>query len=86
MKTVYKYPVPFGDTVEVEIPVFAKFLKLDVQHGFQYLWALVDTDEAPARRTFHWRGTGHDCSDVGHYVGTVMVQGGAFVFHLFEGK
>lgn len=84
MKTVYKYPVPFGDEVTVEIPVFAKILHLNMQHGEPCIWALVDSDEKPAKRRFMWRGTGHNADGVGHYVGTIIVEGGQFVFHLFE--
>jgi hypothetical protein len=84
MKVVYKYPVPLADEVVVEIPVFAKILRVDLQFGEPCMWALVDTDEKPSKRRFMWCGTGHSADGVGAYVGTVLVSGGSFVFHLFE--
>ena len=50
--------------------------------------AKVDTSESKQNRVFYWRGTGrgtgHDASGLGRYVGTIQELG--LVFHLFEGR
>lgn len=85
MKTVHKFPFPIGHLVRLEVPKFATFLKVDVQNGDQpCMWFLVDTDEPKQRLTFTLRGTGHDCEDVGAYVGTFQMYDGKIVMHVFE--
>ncbi len=51
-----------------------------------FIWALVDTDAPEEARVFHVRGTGHPADALGRYVGTFQIDGGALVFHLFEGE
>jgi hypothetical protein len=88
MKSVYKYPLPISDMVDLYLPAGAQILTLQVQRGNTCLWCLVETDnlafEQPRR--FRWFGTGHAIEDAERltYVGTVLSPCESLVFHLFE--
>lgn len=88
-KTIYKFPLlPSGEKTRIAMPQGASILALQVQRDTPCIWALVDPKASPVERTFHIAGTGHrlpDLFDNGDgYVGTFQVEGGQFVFHLFD--
>lgn len=83
-QTIYKYPFRIDDEVEIEMPVGATLLTVQIQHGQPCLWALVDPVKSEERRKILIRGTGHDAPGVGRYISTFQMQGGALVFHAFE--
>lgn len=100
MKTIWKFPFPIRDTVEIEMPVGATVLssvepaRLEhAEHGLA-IWAAVDPDWPTETRVFHVVGTGHDMPDTPlTYIGTAhdnpITYGGSslsghFVWHLFE--
>ena len=92
MKTIHKFPIPCNSDVEIEAPEQSKLLHVGLGlaeanrlHPTSVcLWFLVDT--ALPKQTCHFqvRSTGEDCSDVGKHLGTVVVNGGEFVWHVFE--
>lgn len=82
--TVYKYPLPLGDVVEVEMPAGAQILTVQTQHGQPCIWAMVTPDAPPVVRRFRVAGTGHDLGEVGAYLGTFQLLEGAFIGHVFE--
>jgi hypothetical protein len=82
--TIYKYPAPIDDEFTVEMPRGAQVLSVAIQDGIPCMWALVNPKEPLESRRFHWRGTGHPANLMGRFVGTVLMHGGALVFHLFE--
>lgn len=87
MKTIWKYPLTVVDEVEVEMPMSAEILALQMQHGVPCLWALVAQNNPPVKRRFKLYGTGHDVDSrftKEHHVGTYQMHNGALVFHLFE--
>lgn len=86
MTTVFKYPVEITDNVFVEMPVGAEILCVQLQRGVPCIWAKVDPKVVTSRRRFRWAGTGHPLNpERDHrYVGTVQMEDGALVFHLFE--
>ena len=85
MKRVYKYEVPINDRCAIMMPVGARLLHLAEQDGAPCLWALVDPVAPVEARHFRLAGTGHDVDcHILAYVGTVLLRGGALVFHLFE--
>ena len=89
MLTVFKYPVPFGDYFVLDLPLGAKVLAVDVQHGQPQLWALVNPDHKTEPRRFRFAGTGHpieDTADCLEYISTFQVEGGSLIFHIFEVK
>ena len=83
---VWKYPVPFEDEFELDMPDGAELLHFGNQFEKGQLWALVDPSQPLAKRTFRVAGTGHSM-DGGlyyYYIGTAQFGGGALIFHLFE--
>ncbi len=82
-RRVFKYQFSQGIHQAFEMPRGAEVLTAQVQHGVVCLWARVDTRMPMELRRFVIIGTGHDGAD-GKYVGTVQMDGGDFVFHVFE--
>ena len=80
--------------VQISMPINAEILCVQVQNGVPQIWAsLSDTSAIPMSgrfiiRTFRWIGTGHQYSDNGirEYVGTVQLNEGAHILHLFMEK
>lgn len=90
MKTIYKYPVPIQEEFTLELPVDHKILSFQEQNGLLYIWCLVNTDSKVFSPTFYLFGTGQDLSDYSYriqsylsFVGTVQLDKGTLVFHLF---
>jgi hypothetical protein len=83
MKTIWKWKL--GPETTIDMPHGAKLLAVQDQNGEPHLWALVDPSAKTYPRTFRVYGTGHNMPDEpGQYVGTVQMQGGAMVVHVFE--
>ena len=71
----------------IYMPIGAKLLTVQLQHGEPQLWAMVDAGAPKEVRTFRTYGTGHDLPDEpGQYVGTFQMLGGNLAFHVFEDK
>lgn len=82
---IYKYPLPMKDEVTLDLPDRARVLCAQVQDGQPYVWTLVDTTAPVRPRILHVVGTGHPFP-AGNlvYVGTVQLDAGRLVFHVFE--
>jgi len=68
MKTIYKYHIPFGNEVTVQMPKNAELYKFGLQgivngHPDICVWALVDTETEITDRKFRIFGTGHPIPD-----------------------
>jgi len=83
VKQVWKFSLPATGTFELEMPVGARVLAVQTQNHSPFMWALVDPDAPKEQRRFRIVGTGHPAHDE-PYLGTFQLQGGSFVFHLFE--
>lgn len=65
MRTIYKYPLPFNDISEVQLPKDAKILSVGAQGNSLLsrrlmLWVLVESNQTEmSTRTFRILGTGH---------------------------
>lgn len=85
MKTIYKYTIAIGGEQEVFMPKGAELLHAAAQHDIVTFWALVDPAAEKEPRIFTALGTGWTTEEQNlHFVGTVLLQGGIFVFHVFE--
>lgn len=84
-QTIYKYRLEVEDEQRISMPSGAQILTVQMQDNWPHLWALVDPILASEERTILIRGTGHDAPGVGRYISTFQMQGGALVFHAFEG-
>jgi hypothetical protein len=85
--TIWKYQIRTTDLQTIEMPEGARILSVQVQHGAPTVWALVDPANPLVERMLIVCGTGNPCpSNLGAYVGTYQLQGGALVFHVFEAE
>lgn len=88
MRTIHKYTIPFTDDFTIQLPDGAQPLRAMVQVGQPHLWAIVDPDRKKYPRHFRLIGTGHPIAEEDFsyldFVDTIMLEGGALVFHLFE--
>jgi len=69
------------------MPRGAQVLSLAVQHGRPTIWALVDTAQPAEEREFGIFATGeqiHARKGQLKFIDTFLVEGGAYVFHVFE--
>lgn len=84
MKTIHKYVLT---PTQTNVPTFerARFLHVNDQHGQVTLWAEVNTLERECVRDVHVVPTGGDVPAGAEYVGTVLLQAGLLVFHVYVG-
>lgn len=85
-QAVWKYHL-HSPVTQLEMPLFATVLSVGAVGGEAYLWALVDP-VTPRRetRTIHCVNTGvnFEFARDAQYYGTVLLNGGVFVTHVFE--
>lgn len=82
---IWKFPVEPSERPLVWMQEGAKILHFGLQGNTPCLWALCDSDAPKEGREFRQFGTGHDIPDeVGEYIGTVLMNNGTLVLHLFE--
>jgi len=86
MRTIWKYPIDSTPCCEIEMPLNAEILCVQLQDHIPTLWALVETEEP--KRIFdiltYYTGddTGNDLIDKkGQYIGTYQLAG--LVYHVF---
>jgi hypothetical protein len=84
MKTIWKYQIPVADTFHLMMPEGAQVLTVQMQGGVPTLWCVVEPDAPQEQRWFEMRGTGHLVGEVGDYIATIQLHGGALVFHVFN--
>jgi hypothetical protein len=87
-RTIYKYDVPLTDEFELDMPVGAEVISVQVQRGTPRLWAMVNADPETPResRRFRLLGTGRAIPaefQLARFVGTFQMANGELVFHLF---
>jgi hypothetical protein len=84
--TIHKQELPLVSGITLWLPVDARLLHVAVQYGRPCLWYwTADPDGSRAQFNFTWYGTGHACShDPDNYVGTVLLEEGTLVLHLFK--
>jgi hypothetical protein len=84
-REIWKWPLFVSDLQSLSLPAGAQVLCVQVQAGEPQLWALVDSGAQREERHFATYCTGNPIPDgMGTYVGTYQIQGGDFVFHVFE--
>lgn len=85
-QTIFKYPVPIQDHIEIEMPRTAKLLHFAEQGGKLFLWAMVPVDDSEmVKRKLRLVGTGHTLEEYpAAYVGTALLEDGRLVLHLFD--
>lgn len=70
------------------VPQAAQFLHVAEQHGRVSLWFKCETGNPLAMRRIRVIGTGNAIPEKGAlvYIGTFMMHGGDFVWHVFEDR
>jgi len=86
-KAIYKYPLELKpDAQEIELPMGAKILSVANQREQICVWAHVNPD-VKETQTFQFKifGTGHPCELPANaqFLGTVLIAGGSFIWHIF---
>ncbi len=84
MNAIWKFPIEIDDEFELNLPVGADLLDVQIQNGKPVLWAIVDPNADTKPLRFYVIGTGRTWRDDLAYVATFQV--GAFVGHLFHEK
>jgi len=89
MKVVHKYSLqPRSGRQSLLLPKGAEILAVGVQDDYNLqLWTLVDVMYAPewVERTLLVYATGeYQQEPVGKHLGTLLLQNGAYVLHVFE--
>jgi hypothetical protein len=88
MKAVWKYPLESQSFNVLTMPRGAKVLSCALQHGKLCLWALVEPSAPHEVREFGIFATGEPIHDAEarqlKFVATFQVDGGDFIFHVFE--
>jgi hypothetical protein len=86
MKTIWKFPLQVTDSQDINVPIGAKILSLQMQAGVPCIWALVDPKAGTYPMTIVMYGTGHEIHDMNslHYLGSFQLYAGALVFHAFQ--
>jgi hypothetical protein len=82
MRTIYKYEIGLGSSVDMPLGADVVHCGLD-PNGNICIWAMVDPElDLKRTRGFVVVGTGHPLSEVDTYIGS-FVQG-SFVWHICE--
>lgn len=80
---IWKFPLADGMAQDIEMPMHAEILTVQVQNGLACLWAKVNPENVKKARRIHVVGTGHTVPQGAFgYLGTI--QQGMFVWHIFE--
>ena len=85
MSRIWKYECPSQGEFSLRMPEGAKVISVHAQNEKPCIWAIVDPEKPIENRRFCLHGTGHLVTlGVDQFIGTVMLEGGALVVHLFE--
>lgn len=94
MLTVWRYLLTRYDWViapnsfeaVIEMPAGAKIVHVDTKDGRDInVWAMVNTSGVEeVKRKFLLLGTGVEIRDGLDFIGSVVLEGGGFVWHVFE--
>lgn len=85
MTTIWKYKLNITDRQVIMMPVGAKILAVQVQHGEPCLWARIHPNREEKKRLIKIYGTGNnELMDEDRYIGTFQMADGDFIWHVFE--
>ncbi len=85
MQTIWKFSMDQTGVQAIEMPTGAKIVHVAVQGGAVCLWAQVNPQAVTERRLISVYGTGQEMpDDPGHHVGTFLLSGGQYVFHVYD--
>lgn len=85
MLTIWKYVLAGTGEQTIRLPKGAQLLSAHSQFDAPCLWALVDASKDAINRRIMMYGTGHAVDEALPFVGTVLMNDAALVFHVFDG-
>ncbi len=84
-KVIWKFDLEAKPEQQIEMPIGAEILSMQMQGDQARLWALVEPEAKKETRTFEVIGTGQLIPDEDRiFIGTYQVFNGDLVFHVFE--
>lgn len=86
MNRIFKYELQPKVIQEIDIHADAMILHVHEQFGAMCLWAAVNPDAPVVKKKFAVIPTGRVDIELAEmdYIGTVHMQGGSLVFHVFQ--
>jgi len=81
---IWKYDLVINDEQIIEMPLDAKILTVQMQHGTPKLWVAVIPTNVMINRKIRMAGTGHTILTVNGYIGTFQMLGGDLMYHVFD--
>ena len=84
MKTIYKYAISYREEQENDMPTGATLLTVQMQSGWPYLWAQVDTEMPLVKRRLFLALTGGGVPEHGVYIGSFVDDRMGFVGHVYD--
>lgn len=82
---IFKQQLNVSDRQTVAMKKGAKILCVQTQRNEICIWFACDEKVAQEGRVIGMVGTGHEISEpMGEYIGTVQLNAGILVFHLFD--
>jgi hypothetical protein len=82
--TVWKAALRPVEVQDIDVPAGAELLCAREQGNDICVWFRCDPNAASKKRRVAVVGTGHAAPSEGRYLGSALLGGGAFVFHVFE--
>ncbi|OPB96846.1 hypothetical protein BAS10_07295 [Elizabethkingia meningoseptica] len=86
MRKIFKYQLEIKDFNEIEMPMHAEVISLQVQNDIPCIWAIVNPDYPVEKRKFMTVGTGNEMPEClpEIFIGTYQLPELGLVFHCFE--
>ena len=87
MRTIHKQSLNIADEQIVIVPQGSEFISVANQGGKLCLWFMCDPQQDKINRIIKIVGTGHlfPEAEFGRFIGTVLTNNDALVWHVFEG-
>lgn len=80
---IYKYPLKFDPIQELNLPLNAKILSVQMQGKIPTLWAMVDETQNLEVRKIRMLHTGTTCIGCNKYLATLQLRED-WIAHVFE--
>jgi hypothetical protein len=85
MRTIWKHVLDLQtNIIVIEMPLGAEILTAREQGSAICIWYQCDPTQPMEKRKFVIVPTGGAAPDQAPYIGTVLLEGGMYVFHVFE--
>jgi hypothetical protein len=85
MKVIWKFPIAeLAPRVSFPMPAGSKPLDVQVQGGVPTIWVELDPQAERTVRDFRIEATGQPFDHAGAYLATFQIEGGRFVFHVYD--